>query len=78
MNSPLLCGCLIVSTIVIILTAYTNSFIDDMYTVTPIFIASNREIKEKAQTKSNDAAERSPFFKSLKTRYNQVFPHSAS
>ena len=67
------CTLLAIGSVIYFLSSYTSTLFDDIMLVQPIVIALNKPIKEKIKTKKSEA-DKSPLFKSVKLRYNQIFP----
>jgi len=65
--------CIVIVSIIglIFFSSYTTVFIDELSSVTPSLLTSNRRLKPKALLSDGD---KSPLFNSFKTRYYQFFP----
>ncbi|CDW82694.1 UNKNOWN [Stylonychia lemnae] len=73
MNSSVFCTFLMIGSVLYFVSSYSTSFLEEIYSVQPIIITTNKRIKEKAKLINNEA-KKSPLFQSMKTRYHQMFP----
>ena len=81
MATNLFCTFLILGSILYFLSSYMTDFLDDSYTITPILLATNRQLIGKAVNSNMDqvrtmlkGSEKSPLFRSIRMRYLEVFP----